>query len=271
MSSCDAICIELPALVTGELNDAQSATVEGHLVSCDHCRRELAQTRKVIGLVSRAPLEHAPPGNLASDVFTLLELEPVAAAVRAAPLEHEPPAILERRSMEHAGVVVPGPTRWQRTSAYLAPALAACLLIVGFLAFASDDEVPGEVGSSPGAGLSASGATDITFTQTSADSIWPEVDGTITERSDGTHALTVTFEDYPEVAGDESCRLDLVGADGERVTVAAFQVSEDNTESWTVTFPLPADPANFDSFEMSIEGPGAPGDGQPILEAPIRA
>lgn len=61
MSSCDAICIELPALVTGELNHAQSATVEGHLVSCDHCRRELAETRKVIGLVSRAPLEHAPP------------------------------------------------------------------------------------------------------------------------------------------------------------------------------------------------------------------
>jgi hypothetical protein len=81
----------------------------------------------------------------------------------------------------------------------------------------------------------------------------------------------VTFEDYPEVAGDENCRLDLVGADGERVTVAAFQVSEASTESWTVTFPLPADPANFDSFEMSIEGPGAPGDGQPILEAPIRA
>ncbi len=117
----------------------------------------------------RAPRSSTrPPGTLASDVFTFPELEPVAAAVRAAPLEHEPPAILERRSMEHAGVVVPGPTRWQRTSAYLAPALAACLLIVAFLAFSSDDEVPGEVGSAPGAGLSSSGATNITFTETSA-------------------------------------------------------------------------------------------------------
>lgn len=277
MTTCDAISLELPALVTGELNEAQTETVESHLMGCDRCRHELIELRKMIGLVGRAPLEHRPPKHLEPDVFTFLELEPVAAAVRSAPLEHEPPAVLERRSMEHAGLVVPGPTRWQRTSAYLAPALAASLLIVGFLALNGDNEVPGVVGDSqvdpgddppvvPGA---ASELGRVTFTETQAGSIWPEVDGVITERDEGTFALTVTFEDYPAVVGDDSCRIDLVTTDGNRVTVAAFQVSEDNTDSWTVTFELPGDPRDFESFEMSIESGSGGGSEGPILEAPI--
>jgi len=278
VTTCDAISLELPALVTGELNEAQTQTVETHLLTCDRCRHELIEVRKTIGLVSRAPLEHSAPAHLETDVFTFLELEPVASAVRAAPLEHEPPAALERLSMEHAGVVVPGPTRWQRTSAYLAPALAASLLIVGFLAITRDNDVPGVMDSQtdPGSGASgpppagsASELGRVTFTQTEPDSSWPEVDGTIEERDNGTFTLTVTFEDYPPIVGDESCRLDLVAADGERITVAAFQVAGDDDDGWTTTFNLPADPRAFDSFEMSIESTSDTGREDPILEAPI--
>lgn len=278
VTTCDAIAQELPALVTGELNEAQTQTVESHLLTCDRCRHELIEIRKTIGLVSRSPLEHSPPAHLEADVFTFLELEPVASAVRSAPLEHEPPAVLERLSMEHAGVVVPGPTRWQRASAYLAPALAASLLIVGFLAITRDNGVPGVVDSQtdPDDGASgnpiagaASELGEVTFTQTEANSIWPEVDGTIEERANGTFSLTVTFEDYPPVVGDESCRLDLVAVDGERITVAAFQVSGGDDDGWTTTFQLPADPRAFDSFEMSIESTSGSGSDGPILEAPI--
>ncbi|MGH2701637.1 MAG: anti-sigma factor family protein [Actinomycetota bacterium] len=276
VTTCDAIAQELPALVTGELNEAQTQTVESHLLSCERCRQELIEVRKTIGLVARAPLEHGAPPHLEADVFTFLELEPVASAVRTAPLEHEPPAVLERLSMEHAGVVVPGPTRWQRASAYLAPALAASLLIVGFLALTADNQVPGVVGDSqtdpsdedPGA-VAASELGEVTFTQTTSNSIWPEVDGTIEERDNGTFALTVTFEDYPPIVGDDRCRLDLVASDGERITVANFQVSGGNDDGWTTTFELPGDPRAFDSFEMSIESSSGAGSEGPILEAPI--
>lgn len=279
MSTCDAIARELPALVTGELNEAQTQTVESHLLTCDRCRHELIEVRKTIGLISRAPLEHQAPPHLETDVFTFLELEPVASAVRTAPLEHEPPAVLERLSMEHAGVVVPGPTRWQRASAYLAPALAASLLIVGFLALTNDNEVPGVVGdsqtdqgngdSSPPLSAGASELGEVTFTRTTSDSPWPEVDGIIEERDNGTFALTVIFEDYPPIVGDDSCRLDLVETDGERITVATFQVSGGNPDGWMTTFELPGDPRDFDSFEMSIESTSVPGSEGPILEAPI--
>jgi hypothetical protein len=107
----------------------------------------------------------------------------------------------------------------------------------------------------------------VTFTQTAPDSIWPEVDGTIAERDDGTFALTVTFENYPPIVGDDSRRLDLVATDGERITVATFQVS--GGDEWTTTFQLPGDPRDFDSFEMSIESTSDSGSGGPILEAPI--
>ncbi|MGH2827341.1 MAG: anti-sigma factor family protein [Actinomycetota bacterium] len=275
MSTCDAIALELPALVTGELNEAQTQTVERHLLTCERCRHELIEVRKAIGLVARAPLEHQAPAHLETDVFTFLELEPVAWAVRDAPLEHEPPAVLERLSMEHAGVVGPGPTRWQRASAYLAPALAASLLIVGFLALANDNEVPGVVGDSQadpgdsGPPLAAAGSElgEVTFTQTAPDSIWPEVDGIIAERDDGTFALTVIFDDYPPIVGDDSCRLDLVATGGESITVATFQVS--GGDEWTTTFELPGDPRDFDSFEMSIDSSSSSGSGGPILEAPI--
>jgi Putative zinc-finger len=276
VTTCDAIALELPALVTGELNEAQTQTVESHVLTCERCRHELLEVRRTIGLIVRAPLEHQGPAHLETDVFTFLELEPVASAVRSAPLEHEPPAVLERLSMEHAGVVVPGPTRWQRASAYLAPALAASLLIVGLLALTNDNEVPGVVGDAQtdqgdsGPPLAAAGNElgEVTFTPTSPDSTWPEVDGTITERDDGTFALTVTFEHYPPIVGDESCRLDLVAADGERTTVATFQVAGGDPDGWTTTFELPGDPRDFDSFEMSIYSASGSGDG-PILEAAI--
>ena len=82
VTTCDAISLELPALVTGELNEAQTQTVETHLLTCDRCRHELIEVRKTIGLVSRAPLELSAPAHLETDVFTFLELEPVASAVR---------------------------------------------------------------------------------------------------------------------------------------------------------------------------------------------
>ncbi len=176
--------------------------------------------------------------------------------------------------MEHAGVVVPGPTRWQRASAYLAPALAASLLIVGFLALTNDNEVPGVVGNSltdpsaSGDPLAVAGNDlgEVTFTQTTTNFIWPKVDETIEERDDGTYALAVTFEDYPPIVGGDRCRLDLVTTGGERITVATFQVS--GGDEWTTTFQLTGDPLDFDSFEMSIESSGT-GSGDPILEAPI--
>jgi hypothetical protein len=109
----------------------------------------------------------------------------------------------------------------------------------------------------------------VTFNQTDANSIWPEVDGTIEERDNGTFALTVTFEDYPPIVGDDSCCLDLVASDGERVTVATFQVSGGGPDGWTTTFELPGDPRDFDSFEMSIESTSGSAREGRILEAPI--
>ncbi|MGH2697909.1 MAG: anti-sigma factor family protein [Actinomycetota bacterium] len=262
MRECDAATTELPALITGELDDVTSARIERHVAGCASCRRELLELRKLIGLVGRAPLEQRPPEHLEGDVFAILELAPVAEAVGTAPLEHEPPAGLERRAMERAGLVSPGPTRWQRVSAYLAPALAACLLIVGFLALSRDDS--SEEGP-PGETVAA-----LTFAPPSTDSPWTPIEGAILERPDGTYVVTVDFDDYPEVSGDENCRLDLVAADGAHTTVTRFQISEENTDWWRVTWPLPGDPRDYEALEMFVEDRAA-GDERSVLEAPIEA
>jgi len=261
MKQCDSVTPDLPALITGELDESSAASLEAHLGSCPQCRRELLELRRMIGLVSRAPLEHRPPEHLEHDVFAFLELESEAAAVRSAPLEHEPPGGLEQRSLVHAGVVANGATRWQRASAYLAPALAACLLIVGFLFLTQDDEAPDET---PGGRT----VTDLTFAPPSPDSPWTPIEGAIVERDDGTFEITVDFDDYPEVSGDENCRLDLVGSDGSRTTVARFQISEENTDWWSVSWPLPGDPRGYESLEMFVEDRSS-GDERSVLEAPI--
>ena len=261
MNACDSVAHELPGLITGELDDAAEAHLEDHLATCPRCRRDLIETRRLIGLVSRSPLEHRPPEHLENDVFTFLELEPVAEAVRNAPLEHEAPPDLENKSLERAGVMGSGPTRWQRIAAYAAPALAACLLIVGFLVLTNDNEAPddGPVGET---------VADLTFVPPDPDSSWTPIDGTIVERDDGTFAVTVDFDDYPEVSGDENCRLDLVSDDGELTTVVRFQISEENTDWWRASWPLPGDPRDYKSLEMFVEDRST-GDERSVLEAPI--
>ena len=264
MSECDSAVPELPALITGELDEAGSAHLEAHLADCPRCRRELLEMRRLIGLVSRAPLEHRPPEHLEHDVFSFLELEPVARAVRDAPLEHEPPDELEHRALERAGIVSSGPSRWQRASAYLAPALAACLLIVGFLALTGEDEAPDD-GEPPGETIAA-----LTFAPPVADSSWTPIEGAIVERDDGTFEVTVDFDDYPEVSGEQNCRLDLVDADGDTTTVARFQISEANTDWWSASWPLPGDPRDYESLEMFVEDRST-GAERYVLEAPIDA
>ena len=260
MNACDSVAHDLPGLITGELDDDAEGRLEAHLASCPRCRRDLIEMRRLIGLVSRAPLEHSPPDHLENDVFTFLELEPVAEAVRNAPIEHEAPPDLENKSLERAGVLGSGPTRWQRASAYLAPALAACLLIVGFLVL-TNDEAPddGPVGAT---------VAELTFVPPSPDSSWTPIEGTIVERDDGTFAVTVDFDDYPEVSGDENCRLDLISEEGDRTTVVRFQISEENTDWWRASWPLPGDPRDYKSLEMFVEDRST-GDERSVLEAPI--
>ncbi|MGH2774026.1 MAG: anti-sigma factor family protein [Actinomycetota bacterium] len=264
MSECDSILPDLPALITGELGEARGAHLEAHLAGCPRCRRELLEMRRLIGLVSRAPLEHRPPEHLEHDIFSFLELEPVTRAVRDAPLEHEPPPDLEHRALERAGVAGSGPSRWQRTSAYLAPALAACLLIVGFIALTGDDDSAGD-GAPPGETL-----TELTFAPPSADPSWTPIEGAIVERDDGTFEVAVDFDDYPEVSGEQNCRLDLVDADGDGTTVARFQISKANTDWWSASWPLPGDPRDYESLEMFVEDRST-GAERSVLEAPIDA
>jgi hypothetical protein len=261
VNSCDSVTPELPALITGELDESAEANIESHLARCSRCRRDLIEMSRLIGLVSRAPLEHRPPEHLENDVFAFLELEPVAEAARNAPLEHEAPAGLEHRSLERAGVSGSGPTRWQRVSAYLAPALAACLLIVGFLVLTDDGEPADE-------GPEGETVAELTFVPPSADSPWTPIEGTIVERDDGTYSVTVDFDDYPEVSGEQNCRLDLVGTKGDRTTVVRFQISEDNTDWWRASWPLPGDPRDYESFEMFVEDRST-GAERSVLEAPI--
>jgi hypothetical protein len=260
VNACDWVAPELPALITGELDAAAEARLESHLTTCPRCRRDLIEMRRLIGLVSRSPLEHRPPEHLENDVFAFLEIEPVADAVRKAALEPEAPPGLEHKSLQRAGVMGSGPTRWQRASAYLAPALAACLLIVGFLVLtndeASDDEPVGAT------------VAELTFAPPRADSPWTPIEGTIVERDDGTFAVTVDFDDYPEVSGEKNCRLDLVDADGDSITVARFQISKANTDWWSASWTLPGDPRAYESLEMFVEDRST-GAERSVLEAPI--
>lgn len=131
--SCADVRVELPTLISRELPPDGYGAVSRHLETCADCQRELITLRAAVALASVAALERSPRTELESEVFSFLDLEPIAQLVSEAPLRHEPPLPLEKRALAHAGVASPKRNRWQRVSRWALPALAASVALLAFL------------------------------------------------------------------------------------------------------------------------------------------
>jgi hypothetical protein len=112
---CDKIRDNLSAYIDGEAGPQLTAEIERHLNECDSCRAELAQLRKVAGLLSAMP-QHGAPLTLAEDVQGRLERQ-----MLMDPGNEPEPALL------HADRRLPQrrPSAWPRVAA-----VAACLVLV---------------------------------------------------------------------------------------------------------------------------------------------
>jgi hypothetical protein len=119
--SCDAISGKFTLLVYGELDEAERGSIDAHLASCGACRVALAEERRLHAVL--AVREPAEPGD---DLLAACRDDLAAALRRAAdPAAAGSTRPLASRSGGWRGV-------WLR--AQPSPALAAALLVIGFLA-----------------------------------------------------------------------------------------------------------------------------------------
>src|SRR5919106_2897434 len=212
---CEDLRVEFPSYLSGELSAELRARVEGHLESCDECRRDLAALRETVARIEGAPLEHRPPEALEKDVFDFLALDPVAKLARSAPLEHAPPLDLERRALFHSGVLeARPPTRWQRAGRAAVPALAASIAVLGWfgLQWRNDaEQMHDRFGDAvPMATVQLIGRGE--------GETWPTIRTELMEQFNGHYAVVLHLRDYPPNLPGEHCEVWQAAPNGERVS-----------------------------------------------------
>src|SRR5437868_15109211 len=76
MPACADQDLLLGGLVDGELDAANTAMVEAHVMRCDACREELERLQAVRNLMAKGGVRHAAPQSLHDRVVALPELVP---------------------------------------------------------------------------------------------------------------------------------------------------------------------------------------------------
>lgn len=79
MAACLDQELLLGGLIDGELDAANTALVEAHVVRCEGCRQELDRLQAVCNLLQGEGVRHSAPDALAKRVSALPELSPKAA------------------------------------------------------------------------------------------------------------------------------------------------------------------------------------------------
>ena len=269
MSVCDDIRPELPAFVSGGLDELQRSVVSGHLEVCEACRRELDEVRQLSALLSGAAIEHKPPEDLEDQVFGFIEHLPEAELVGSAPLEHTPPDDLERKSFEHAGVISRTNSWLDRHAARLSPALA----IASLLFFALGMNWRGDAQTFHnkittleghyGRWGQSMGVVDLTG---SGDLSGAEVSAQLVDAQQENYRVVLYIEALPPTPPGHHYAIWLVGPDG-RLSCGSFHV--DHPAKLSFPFMVGVNPMAYPELEITLEpNDGGPGpDGEVVMEA----
>lgn len=212
--------------VLGELDEARRAEVERRLGGDAALRAEVEAMRALAGDLEQLPAEAWPAAG---------------AAGAAGPAASEAgPAAPGRRRLRLGGF-------WRVRPALALAGVLAALLLGGAIGAALEDGGGGEPGDAPRIAL-----------QALPDS--PAAHGEVAMPSEGEMVLSVS--DLPATAAGQFYELWLLDEAGRTVPVASFRVGGDGTAR--VRVPLPADPARFQFFDVSLQdvdaGPEHSGD-----------
>jgi anti-sigma factor RsiW len=269
MSVCDEIRPEIPAFVSGGMDELQRNVVAGHLEICDACRREADEVRQLSALLSGAAVEHKPPEDLEEMVFGFIEHQHEADLVATAPLEHTPPDDLERRSFEHAGVIS-RTNRWlDRYAARLSPALALASILFFALgmnwrgdAQTFQDKIVRLEGHYGRWGQSM-GVVDLAG---SGDMSGAEVSAQLVDAQQENYRVVLYTEQLPPTPEGHHYAIWLVSEDA-RISCGSFQV--DHPAKLSFPFYVGVNPMDYPELEITLEpNDGGPGpDGEVVMEA----
>ena len=242
MMGCRKARSELAGLLGGELPGHAGRRIEKHLDRCEECRRELASLKQVTSLVRAAPLEHAPPSEL----------------------EERTIAVVTGTATPSRRVVSPAEVSRSRNRLLVSigvPALAAALLITGFMAadWRSDVE---DMESQLGAFKRTGGGSPVqSLSFTSGTDEGPHADGELLVQPDGTYRLMMWVGDLSATPPGQHYEVWLSGEQG-WVSAGSYKVATTGDVAWAC--PIGVRPSDFPEVWVTLE----PDDGDPRRTGP---
>jgi len=85
MPTCEDRSLLIGGLIDGELDAANTVTIEAHIARCDNCREELERLQSIRNLLSNEGMRHQAPDLLHRRIAALPELQPKAANTNRIP------------------------------------------------------------------------------------------------------------------------------------------------------------------------------------------
>lgn len=244
MSGCDRHRLDIPALLSGELDNASAERLRAHLERCPGCRKEVEELRQVVGLLAPAPLSEQPPAALEDRVLG-----------RVAGADDGPQPAHPGHRAGAAAPSSPAPAdRWSRAARALAPALAAAAVVLGLLAWNFRQEARDLAARLEGERIEAGTVVEeIRFRGPSAAS----ATGELRETSDGNYRLVVWAKGLERT--DESEYYEVwLSSDRGWLSAGSFGVEGEPVEVvWDC--PVGVDPESYSKLWITLE----PNDGDP--------
>ena len=248
MSGCTPHRLDIPALVSGELDEASAARLRAHLDSCAACRTEVEELRQVVSLLVPAPLSEQPPAGLEDRVLT--QIADPSPGDRARTASPGTPA----RAGASGTQAPPAADRWSRASRVLAPALAAAALVLGLLAWNYREEARDLAARLEGdRGDAGTVVQEIRFRGSPRAS----ATGELRETPDGNYRLVVWAKGLERT--DESEYYEVwLSSDRGWLSAGSFGVEGEPVEVvWDC--PVGVDPESYSTLWITLE----PNDGDP--------
>ena len=254
MNVCDSVQPDLAAYLTEELSQERRAEVRAHLDRCAACSQAYAEVQQASRLLTQAPLESRPPGDLEARVMKLVELERAARKPTRQPVDVEP---------QPSRVTARVKTRWSRVAPVLAPALATGVVILGVAGSVWHARVD-ELESRMNRIERRYGTWGHTVQSVSLTS---EGDGAVSgraelvEHSDDNYRLVLRADGLPKTPAGAHYEVWLSGPDG-WASAGSFRVHRSGP--LTLNFQIGVDPNVYPRLWITLE----PDDGNPARTGP---
>lgn len=257
---CEQVVIELPSLLSDELDMETKMDVQGHLASCDRCRSELTELQSTLTLVSAAGVSSGSPELRASvlgaaEAASLSSLLRLAVPPPPARIKEDVIAAAEANPPARSAPVVQLATR-RRTTVARVLASAAILIAgiaLGSTIFTNDPaDTPELAGGMPEGhetqilGLEGMGPSQASVRHYRHDNF----------------RVTLSVEGFEATPAGSHYAVWVRGDHGD-VAVGTFRLKRD--DDFTIPFAVGVNPSEYPAFVVTLE----PNDGNPALTGEV--